>query len=310
MYQPLFMKKIAFVVLLSFLSMHLSAQNKIAPEDLNLIQEYEDTLGLLAFLIINDSIPENRFAVTKKMIPTLVKALKIKNSFDYPFEQLRAVSIQYPRDSSFRIFTWQLYVDVDNYRYYGAIQMNSPELELHPLIDRSGEVESEEHDILPPDKWFGALCYKVHQFDHPTGPHYLLFGFNGHNLFNKKKLIDVLHFKDGEAVFGAPVFIKENFFTGATATQNRVVLEYSSETSFRLNYDETFEMIMYDHLITTGGSYGQGMVSVPDGSYEGYRLGDDGMWHWVEKVFDQVSKDAPMPEPILDEKKKDLFGNK
>ncbi|MEY3369157.1 MAG: hypothetical protein RI973_2312, partial [Bacteroidota bacterium] len=91
-----------------------------------MLEEYEDSLGYFGFLVINDSASENRFASCKLLIKTLVKALQVENSFHYPFEQLQTVSILYPPDSTFRIFTWQLYVDENDYRYYGAIQMNSP----------------------------------------------------------------------------------------------------------------------------------------------------------------------------------------
>ena len=304
------MKKLIFVSILIYCSFSLQAQaREIITEDLKILEQLEDTLGLLAYVIINDSIPEDRFAATKKMIPTLVKALKIKNSFTYPFEQLRTVSIQYPPDSTFRIFTWQLYVDVNDYRYYGAIQMNSPELKLYPLIDRSRNVESEEQDILKPNNWYGALYYNLRQFDSPAGRHYLLFGFNGFSLFNKKKLVDVLHFENEEVVFGSPVFIQEDTLTGEQKSRNRLVLEYTAESSIRLNFDETYNQIMFDHLILMGGSYGQGPTNVPDGSYEAYRLANDGLWHWIEKVFDQVSEEAPRPEPILGKDKKDIFGN-
>lgn len=305
-----FMKHFLFVLLLGLSTCYTFAQsNQIAPADLAQLEELEDTLGLLSFLIIKDSLPENRFAATKKMIPTLVKALKFKNSFHYPFEQMRTVSIQYPADSTFRVFTWQLYVDVDDYRYYGAIQMNTPDLKLYPLIDRSRKVAAEEEDILQPENWFGALYYNIHQFEAPEGRKYLLFGFNGLNLFNKKKFIDVLQFDEKGASFGAPVFVEVDSSTMTQKVRSRIVKEYSAESSIRMNYDETFGLIMFDHLITMGGSYGQGPTSVPDGSYEGYELGTDGRWYWIDKVFNQVSEKPPMEYPILGKEKRDLFGN-
>ena len=187
--------------------------------------------------------------------------------------------------------------------------MNTPDLKLFPLIDRSRNVVSEEQDILQPDNWFGALYYNLHQFDTPNGRQYLMFGFNGHSFFNKKKLVDVLQIKDGKATFGSPVFVQLDSLTGIETIRNRLVLEYSAESSIRLNYDETFTQIMYDHLIVMGGGYDQGPTNVPDGSYEAYRLGKDGRWHWVEKVFNQVSDEPPRPAPILGKDKKDIFGN-
>lgn len=299
---------LAFLFLSSCLSANAQTEN-ITPENFAELKTYEDTLAFTSFLIINDSLPENRFASTKKFIKTLVKALQTENSFHYPFERITSVSIQYPADSSFRVFTLQLYVDVDEYRYYGAIQMNSPELQLFPLIDRSGDVYSHEQEILSPERWYGALYYNVRQFDSAEGDRkYLLFGYDALSMWNKRKLVEVLSFKAGKPVFGAPVFVSQNEETGEISTKNRLLHEYSAEASFKLNYDETFEIILFDHLVLMGGSYGQGPAMVPDGTYEGYKL-EDGNWNWVEKVFNQISEEPPMPEPILDGRQKgDILG--
>ncbi len=292
---------IAFALLAAFQARGQEA-TAFSEKDGLFLQEMEDTLSLLAYAVINDSLPEHRFGACREMIPKLVKALKVENSFDYPFEQLKSVSIQYPQDSSFRIFSWQLYVDKDDYRYYGAIQMNTPELQLFPLIDRSFEVEAPEEAALKPDQWYGAVYYNLMEVDNPNGKYYLLFGFDGHSFFRKQKIIDVLHFPEGKPVFGAPVFVHEG-----NQRKMRLVRQYSAEVSTRCNYDDLQEMIIFDHLIQMNGPYGEGPTYYPDGSYEGYRL-ENGLWWHVEKVFDQVSDEAPRPAPILDGRTKDIFG--
>jgi hypothetical protein len=145
------MWKTALIVLL-LLAASRESQAQWAPRARDLLQKQEDTLALLAFAVVNDSLAENRFAVCQSLIKTLVRTLQAENSFQYPFEQLKSVSIQYPADSSFRVFSWQLYVDQDEYRYYGAIQRNTSELELYPLIDRSWTVEKEEQAVLPSEQ--------------------------------------------------------------------------------------------------------------------------------------------------------------
>ena len=282
--------------------------------DLEQLQTYEDTLGLLSFLIVNDSLEENRFLAVKKMIPTLVKALKIKNSFDYPFERLKSISIQYPADSTFRIFTWQLYVNENDYRYYGAIQMNTEDLQLFPLIDRSAGIQEDlEQRTLSPDEWYGAVYYNLKQFDTPQGKKYLLFGYDGYQFFTKRKLIDVLSFEQGKPVFGAPVFVSQDPNTPQMA-KSRLVLTYSAAATINLNFNEHLEMILFDHLIRgQSGIPGQGPANLPDGSYEGYQI-KDGAWVHVDKVFDQISEEAPREEPLFDnksrKKRKDIFGNR
>jgi len=303
-----FMRKIILILALStagFLAFGQSVPDSLALKPK--IKTYEDTLGLMSFLVVNDSLPENRFASCKKLITTLVQALKIEDSFHYPFSRLHSVSILYPPDSTFRVFTWQLYVDKDDYRYFGTIQMNSPGLKLIPLIDRSFEVNDVTQEILTPDKWYGALYYNIRQFDTDEGLKYLLFGYDGYSFFNKRKLVDVLTIGNGTATFGAPVFVKQDSTLTQPQLSNRLLMEYSAEASCGMNFDETYDMVLFDHLIPMGGNYGQGMTMVPDGSYEGYRL-ENARWHWLEKVFHQTQEDAPRPEPILDERGKDIFG--
>ena len=301
------MKKVLLLLPLMLLGLVIKtdAQVKmISEKNLEFLEEMEDTISLLAYAVINDSLEENRFGACREMIPRLVKALKVENSFDYPFEQLRSVSIQYPQDSSFRIFTWQLYVNKDDYRYFGAIQMNSPDLKLFPLVDRSFNVTNESQASLTPAEWYGNVYYNIQEVDGPDGRYYTLFGFDAYSFFRKRKIIDVLKFnQNGDPVFGHPVFVKEG-----EQPVKRIVREYSAEVSTRCNYDELLEIIIFDHLITMSGPHGEGTVAYPDGSYEGYRL-ENGLWLYIDKVFNQVSDEAPRPAPVLDNRTKDIFGN-
>ncbi|MDZ4679265.1 MAG: hypothetical protein SGI94_02410 [Saprospiraceae bacterium] len=305
------MKKIlGLFLLLTGFSILLSAQSKtkLSAETLQKLDQKEDTLALLAYAIVNDSLPENRFGTCRVFIPKLVEALKTENSFQYPFDRVKAVSIQYAPDSTFRIFTWQLYVDTSDYRYYGAIQMNTPELKLFPLVDRSYNLKGDlEQAVLTPEEWYGALYYNIREVKSSKGKYYLLFGYDGFSFFHKRKLIDVLTFQpDGKPQFGAPVFVHEKKGQ-PTTTKNRVMLQFSSESSVKLSYEETMEMIVFDHLISMGGAYGQGESNFPDGSYEAYEL-KGGLWKHKEMLPVTPMDQAPRPSPVLDTRKKDILG--
>lgn len=286
------------------------SQSRLSAGDLQAMAAEEDTLGLLAYAFVNDSLEENRFLAVRAFIPKLVSALKKPGSFSYPFQQLNSVSIQYAADSTFRIFTWQLYVDKDTYRYYGAIQMNSDELKLFPLVDRSFEMEQENLEalVLSADRWYGAVYYNLHTVAYGGQTYHLLFGFDGYEFFRKRKVVDVLRFVDGKPVFGAPVFVKQEN-DGSFTEKRRLLLEYSAAASVRLNYDPALDLLMFDHLTMGGGDYDEGPVQIPDGTYEAYRL-SNGKWEYVEKVFDQILDEAPRPNPVLNGRNgKDLMGN-
>lgn len=279
----------------------------IDSNDLKQIQTNEDSLGLFAYLIVNDSLPDERFLACHQFIPMLVKSLKYKNSFQYPFEQLNSISIQYPADSSFRIFTWQLFVDDNTYKYYGAIQMNTPDLQLFPLVSRPEKAEAPEFEILSNKEWFGALYYAIHSFETDEGTKYLMAGYQQKDFFTKRKILEVISFQNGKPIFGAPVFIREDENDEHPPSKNRVIVEYYAGAGVRLNFDEVHEVILFDHLIEVAEP--NGLRRLPDGSYEGYKL-ENGKWRHIVKVFDQISDEPPSSyQPPKDGKaKKDIFG--
>jgi len=299
--------RLLFFVLLFCCSVSAFAQKEKPAPPTN-IQILEDTLNVLSYAMVNDSTPVKRYASCQKFIKTLVQALKHENSFDFPFERVRSVSIQYAPDSTFRIFSWQLYVDINEYHYYGTIQMNQPKLKLFPLVDRSEEVEDPYMDILEPKNWYGSLIYNIRSFDTKEGKKYLLFGFDGYRFFTKRKLIDVLAFDGDKAVLGAPVFETED-----NTIVNRFILEYSADARVKMNWNDDLNMVAFDHLVEMASPYkGQGMMYIPDGDMDGLNF-ENGIWKYKRRLFNEVLEDAPRPEPVFNSKgrkaQKDLFGN-
>lgn len=278
----------------------------LTSEQMDRLRAAEDTLAMIAFLVVNDSIESERFGACRQLITRLVQTLKTPNSFQYPFDRLKSISILSPPDSSFRIFTWQLFVNDSTYRYYGAIQKNSKDLQLFPLIDRSDSLDYKPtREVLTPERWYGALYYTIRQFDTKQGRKYLLIGYDAFEFFEHRKLIEVLAFDEaGRPTFGAPVFQKEK--TPRGGPELRQIYQYAAESSVRCNWDELYQMILVDHLIPIPSPYGRGFMGVPDGSYEGFQL-EKGQWKFIEKVFNDFQEEPPSIERTV-EKDKDIFG--
>lgn len=309
-------RAIAFFALFFTLLPNGRAQSKIKPAEplskasTERMHATEDTLAILAYAVINDSIERERFAACRQLITGLVKSLKTENSFKYPFDRLKSISILAPPDSSFRIFTWQLFVNDSTYRYYGALQRNSKDLVLFPLIDRSSEMDvpAPRNEILTPDRWYGALYYNLRQFDTKQGRKYLLFGYDAYTFFEKRKIIDVLSFdKEDKPIFGAPVFHRDTMLR--SGQEQRMILEYSAEASVKCNWDELYKMVLFEHLIPMGSPFGRGLTYVPDGSYDGLRF-EKGRWEFITRVFHDVQAEPPSIESASDkDKKKDINGH-
>src|SRR5688572_18569045 len=67
-------------------------QKMIAPADLKKLRAKEDTLKDFARYLITDSLPEDRMISDSIFTRTLVRALRVKNSFYYPFDSIVGVS--------------------------------------------------------------------------------------------------------------------------------------------------------------------------------------------------------------------------
>ncbi len=267
----------------------------------------EDTLSFYAYSIVNDSLPEDRFYATRELIVTLVKTLKIKNSFYYPFSKLKSVSLQYPPDSSFRMFTWQLAVSPSEYRYYGALQRKSDSLILFPLIDRSFTISQPDIASLSAENWMGCLVYGIQQFGEGDSAIYLAFGYDANDGKTRKKWIDPIRFVRNKPVFGAPLFPPNPKDSSATIPF-RFILSYSAESTIKLNYDAELGLIVFDHLAPLILKAGQPEEMVPDGSYEAFKILPDKLEYIEMLTVTSTDEESIRQKPILGREGKDLFG--
>jgi hypothetical protein len=287
------------------------AQTTLSPKQLLTFQRTEDTLKALSNTVFSDSIKANRLEASKKLENTLLRVLAQRGSFEYAFDSLTSIAIKQPEDRRFRIFTWQLYVDENTYQYGGIIQVNTKgKPKIYRLEDHASEiVDAPEEETLTADRWHGALYYNIKQCVFEGKPHYILFGFNGLRFFEKRKLMDVLSFdKKGNPIFGAPLFVRKDG-EEAAVVKSRIILDYSAESTIRLNFDTEENMIIFDNLIAMKGQLpNQGTVMVTDGSYRGYTYNGK-VWQYIDKLATLDSAEAPREKGILDARKgKNIFG--
>ncbi len=264
---------------------------------------YEKVLQDQSDILLTDSILDNRIKASDDILNTLKTSLALANSFEYPFDSINRISIQYPQDSSFRIFSWQVYKDLDHYSYGGLIQEKTNN-RITELNDFAKEFMDPEFDIVNSEEWYGCVYYKIHDFESSKGKEYLVFGLNSYQLFENQKIVDVLSFDEKGPKFGSPVFFQPE---STKAEKRRLVYTYSAETTFNMNYDPFLDLIVIDHL-QPARSIGGTSVWVPDGTYSGYKL-QDNKWVFEEKLFHVIMDEAPREMPVLDSRKgKDIFG--
>ena len=273
------------------------------------LQKAESDLLQISYTMHTDSSDDTRFLACKLLIKDLVEALKTPNSFNFDFSGLEGIKVIMAPDSSFRFFTWELHVNREEYRHYGAIQYNTGELKLLPLIDRGAQLrQNPETAVTSNTDWLGYVIYNILRGGTYQGkPYYFLFGYDRHAALSRQKVLDVFYFDDeGKPVFGLPVFAVYTPEGHLLEDHTRLVLTYSAEANIAMRFEPETNRIVYENLIIAQGPDG-GPISLPDGSYHALEYGTDGRWHEVSKVFDHKYEKAPV-ERVRPTEAKDIVG--
>lgn len=296
------------VALSLFLTGMASAQSR-KNLDLSTLRSKEDSMKVIAPKIVMARDAGERFRSDSLFTRVLVRALKVQNSFYYPFDSVKNISRLYAPDSSFRVFTWQVVKDETLARRHGAIQVRTADgsLKLFPLIDKTMLISSQQDTVTGPDSWIGAIYYRIIKTKHNNKDYYTFLGYDENTMRSTKKRIEVMYFDEaGKPVFGGPFFSFQEDSV-KLPMQARFAIEYKKEGNARLQFDEEMDMIIFDHLIPENGEKDKRYTYIPDGDYEGFKW-KNGKWVHIDKVFNFALKDgeAPAPAPLSEDK----FGNK
>jgi len=267
-------------------------------------EKREDSIKTVAYNIVFAEETEDRLRADSFFVRMLVRSLKIKNSFYYPFDSLQTISRLYAPDSAFRIFTWQLKKDPYTYFQHGAIQMRTDDgsLKIIPLHDGSQFSSNPLDSVRTPNNWIGAIYYRIILKTFNGKKYYTLLGFDDYSISSTKKWMEVLTFNNmGNPVFGGPyISFKED--SVRKPTQSRFNIEFKKEAGTSFNYNPEMDMIVYDDLISESEEPNKKDTYVPDGDFQGFKW-KDGQWVHVEKVFNFKLKDGDYPKdnPLRDE---------
>lgn len=261
------MKNIKLYSLLVFGLLSFNAKAQQLPNKLNVFQ---DTLIKISTATLAAQSDNEKLEINGKFVKTLVEALKTPNSFAFPFDSLKNISVIKSPDQAFRILSWYIQQENGTYRYYGAIQMNtkSGPLKLYPLIDQT-ENMNDANIVTNNQKWFGARYYEIVPVTSGNRlPYYVLLGWKGNTQTTTKKVVEVLAFDKDNVTFGAPVFDGKEL-----KGKNRVIFEYTKSNAMTLKTDQKAGMIVFDHL----GPFDPEMTGKfeyygSDGTFDGFKI--------------------------------------
>ncbi len=275
------MKKIfIFCLIMAAMPFCVFAQHSDDSGNTKLLLMYQDSLNHLGKRFINNDTEMERMNANISFIKTLVQALRVPHSFNFPFDSVKSIRILNSPDNRFRILTWSISYDDGSYRFYGTLQMNTGDkLQMFPLTDYSPLIKNAEDTVTSNAKWYGAEYYKIIPVNTNQAQYYLLLGWKGNTVKSTKKVIEVLSFnRNGNPVFGMPVF------DGNGKTRKRVVFEYARQSSMLLKYDADQHMVVFDNLAPPDKKQnGKFEFYGPDLSYNGYRY-KNGRWAYADNL--------------------------
>ena len=134
------MRKILFINIFILFFISSSAQKG----NNKLIAEYEDTLKVMAHLIMNGESEEEKSLANNAFIQNLTEVLQYEKAFKFPFDSLPTTIARLTSpDNTFRIFNWLLKKDNGSYEYYAIVHYHNKKRKLYeviPLVDNSANI--------------------------------------------------------------------------------------------------------------------------------------------------------------------------
>lgn len=236
-------------------------------------------LEKMASLIQNESDFNARYFADSSFTKQLVGTLKNSNSYNYKFEALKSIQKIIAPDNTFKIFSWQLDLGNGNYKQRAAIQIRTDDgsLKLLPFFDHSEEMVVPEKEFTTRKNWVGAIYYDIILTQFKGVKFYTLLGYDEYNNSISRKIIEVIHFENGEPVLGGDYFEYPSDETFPIAPIQRFVYYYKKGSNANISYDKLYGHISISELTSTSNDLNIKNTLVPSGN-ELYFKWKNGKW--------------------------------
>ncbi|MCB9224026.1 MAG: hypothetical protein R2780_06510 [Crocinitomicaceae bacterium] len=204
---------------------------------------------------------------------------------EYPFEKWTTISTIKSPDGAFRLFNWNIESqDLVHSHYCYLVKPNrgdKPNI-VYTFKEDKITLEPRPQGILTPDRWYGALYYKIIPIAKGNKTFYTVLGFSGKDRSTNVKLLDVFYFKGKTLRMGYPLFQESR---ESKTLVKRVFFQYSEKALISLNVNDKIGGIVFDHLVPEQETL-EGMYEfyIPDMTYDCYKW-IDGIWKYEEDVI-------------------------
>jgi hypothetical protein len=269
------MRKSFFFILLFFLG-QLKAQNQAESlsKDLTLLVELGKTIR---------EHPEYqiRKQANDDFLSGLQAFLENEENYELPLNAIKNISVLTANKNKFKLCTWLMRDSLYRYKSFGLVAAKTRKRIVVTRLEDKGKAMSQpEFKILKPNKWMGAVYYKMIPVKKKRKTIYTLLGYAPDEPI-QRKIIDVITVdRRGRPKFGGKIFYIEDFQDKKfRKPPMRLILAYSSDYSASVKWNEEEEIIVMDHLSPPDAKLkGVYRTYGPDMSYDSLEW-DDGWWH-------------------------------
>jgi len=258
------------------------------------ISGIQDSLSKLSSIIWKQKTDSGRLQANSIFFKKFQSVLESGSSAGISLDSINGITRVASVDGKFRIFSWNVPVSDGTNKYFGFIQLKLDSSVVIPLQSTVNDLADFDTKQLTPQKWYGAIYYKLIEVEIEGQKTYTLLGWDGYTSNSNRKFIDIIYFdKNGEILFGRPAFKTEK------GIKSRVVLEYAEKANMLLRYDyqailvekkkkikkEEAWLIVMDRMVPMDPSMeGIRKYYIPSGdTYDGY-IFRNGFWTLVENI--------------------------
>ena len=239
-----------------------------------------ESLTFYADVLTNASSLENRIHANEKFIEELDQTLSLKESFKNSLESLPWIFVRYAPSREFRFISWQLELDKKQFQYFTYFQS-----ETGKVIKISDDNQTLElRETYSATNGYAAIIHQIIPFDN----YYLLASYRQKPNGISQKICEVLDVKNGEPSFGKSLFYESADVPNGRG-KKRVIMTYSSvaSASMNINLNDIEKVIVFDHIISVPGKTSkEGMIQVPDGSFEAYVQNGPDKWLYNPNLYE------------------------
>lgn len=289
---------------------------QVTAQNLEMMAAEQDLIQVSP-LIISGEHDSAKFAAAEFVAEKLAELLKNPQSFSYPFDLLKhtTVAIASHPKCNVRIFSFNVIPSSGTFYHYGFIQRKTRKgIQVFPLRDSIDALPKDftEATISYPE-WFGALYYQIIPIKKPYKHHYIVLGFDGHNIHSNRSVMDVLYFENNEPQWGKPLF-RESIED--PSPEVRWMWEYHKAAKMVLRYLPEKNLIVCDELgPSSPEKKGNPYYYIPSGDYSIFKPNKSGFWvmepsnltDFGQEEKPNVLPERPMPTEPPAEKKRNLF---